>query len=124
MTASGEIVLASTAGQAATKLGDVVGVVGGFIAILLIIFLVAERARGRLQRPIAIVVCVGPAVVLAMAGPVIPAINTFWLSLPNTAASGQKFQLVTAKLVPLPAKSVGGPNSPFPYTTPHPPRRT
>jgi alpha-glucoside transport system permease protein len=122
VTASGEasrIVLASTAGQAASKLGDVVGVVGGFLAILLIIFLVAERARGRLQRPIAIVVCVGPAVLLAMAGLVIPAINTFWLSLTNTAATGQKFQLVNGKLVPVTVKFVGGSNYAFAFTDPY-----
>jgi alpha-glucoside transport system permease protein len=119
MTASGDasrIVLASTAGLAASKLSDVLFVVGGFLAILLIIFLLAERARGRLQRPIAIVVCVGPAVVLAMAGLVIPAINTFWLSLTNTAATGQKFALVGGKLVPLTAKFVGGSNYAFAFT--------
>src|SRR5215469_8962283 len=122
MTASGEasrMFLASTAGLAATKLLDVVGVVAGFLAILLIIFLVAERARGRLQRPIAIVICVGPAVVLAMAGLVIPAINTFWLSLTNTQATGQKFQLVNGKLVPLTAKFVGGSNYAYAFTDPY-----
>jgi alpha-glucoside transport system permease protein len=122
MTASGDatrVVLASTAGLAATKLADVIYVVGGFLAILLIIFLVAERARGRLQRPIAIVVCVGPAVVLAMAGLVIPAINTFWLSLTNTAATGQKFALVGGKLVPVTAKFVGGSNYAFAFTDPY-----
>jgi len=122
MTASGDasgIVLASTAGQAASKLGDVVGVVGGFLAILLIIFFIAERARGRLQRPVAIIVCVGPAVVLAMAGLIIPAINTFWLSLTNTAASGQKFQLVNGKLVPATVKFVGGSNYAFAFTDPY-----
>ncbi len=113
------MVLASTASQAASKLGDVVFVVGGFLAILLIIFLVAERARGRLQRPIAIVVCVGPAVVLALAGLVIPAINTFWLSLTNTAASGQKFQIVNGKLVPVSVKFVGGSNYAYAFTDPY-----
>jgi len=113
------MVLASTASQAASKLGDVIAVVGGFLAILLIIFLVAERARGRLQRPIAIVVCVGPAVVLALAGLVIPAINTFWLSLTNTAASGQKFQIVNGKLVPVSVKFVGGSNYAFAFTDPY-----
>jgi alpha-glucoside transport system permease protein len=122
MTASGgasSIVLASTASQSAAKLGDVVAVVGGFLAILLIIFLIAERARGRLQRPIAIVLCVGPALVLAMAGLVIPAINTFWLSLTNTAATGQKFQIVNGKLVPLTAKFVGGSNYAYAFTDPY-----
>ena len=121
MTGSGEasrLVLASTAGLAATKLLDVIGVVAGFLAILLIIFLIAERARGRLQRPIAIVVCVVPAVVLAMAGLVIPAINTFWLSLTNTQAAGQKFTIVNGKLVPLTAKFVGGSNYAFAFTDP------
>ena len=113
------MVLASTASQAASKLGDVVFVVGGFLAILLIIFLVAERARGRLQRPVAIVVCVGPAVILALAGLVIPAINTFWLSLTNTAASGQKFQIVNGKLVPVSVKFVGGSNYAFAFTDPY-----
>src|SRR5215475_2749891 len=111
MTGSGEasrLVLASTAGLAATKLLDVIGVVAGFLAILLIIFLVAERARGRLQRPVAIVVCVVPAIVLALAGLVIPAINTFWLSLTNTAETGQKFQIVNGKLVPVTVNFVGG----------------
>ena len=122
MAASGEasrVFLASTAGLAATKLLDVVGVVAGFLAILLIIFLVAERARGRLQRPIAIVICVGPAVVLAMAGLVIPAINTFWLSLTNTQATGQKFTLVGGKLVPVTAKFVGASNYGFAFTDPY-----
>jgi alpha-glucoside transport system permease protein len=111
--------LASTAGLAATKLLDVVYVVAGFLAILLVIFLVAERARGRLQRPIAIVICVGPAVLLAMAGLVIPAINTFWLSLTDTQATGQKFTLVGGKLVPVTAKFVGASNYGFAFTDPY-----
>jgi len=113
------MVLASTAGQAASKLGDVAGVVGGFLAVLLVIFLVAERARGRLQRPVAIVVCVGPAVVLALAGLVIPAVSTFWLSLTDTAATGQKFQIVNGKLVPVTVKFVGGSNYAFAFTDPY-----
>lgn len=123
MTASAEAsrfaLASSTAGLAATKLLDVVEIVGAFIAILLIIFLVAERAKGRLQRPIAIVICVGPAVVLAMTGLVVPAFNTFWLSLTNTAATGQKFQLVHGKLVPITAKFVGGQNYGFALTDPY-----
>jgi alpha-glucoside transport system permease protein len=123
MTASAEAskfaLASSTAGLAATKLLDVVEVVGAFIAILLVIFLIAERARGRLQRPLAIVICVGPAVVLAMTGLVVPALNTFWLSLTNTAATGQKFQLVNGKLVPITAKFVGGRNYAFAFTDPY-----
>jgi alpha-glucoside transport system permease protein len=123
MTASAEAsrfaLASSTAGLAATKLLDVIEVVGAFIAILLVIFLVAERSRGRLQRPLAIVICVGPAVVLAMTGLVVPAINTFWLSLTNTAATGQKFQLVNGKLVPITTKFVGGQNYGYAFTDPY-----
>src|SRR5215475_3147819 len=118
MTASASrfVLASSTAGLAGTKLLDVIEVVGGFIAILLVIFLIAERARGRLQRPIAIVICVGPAVLLAMTGLVVPAINTFWLSLTNTQATGQKFTLVNGKLVPVTAKFVGASNYLFAFT--------
>jgi len=115
-TASKFALASSTAGLAGTKLLDVIEVVGGFVAILLIIFLIAERARGRLQRPIAIVICVGPAVILAMTGLVIPAINTFVMSLTNTAAAGQKFTLVNGKLVPVTAKFVGLSNYGFAFT--------
>ena len=122
MTASAQasrIVLASTAGLAANKLLTVVGVVAGFLAILLVIFFVAERARGRLQRPIATVVCIGPAVLLAMAGLVVPAINTFVLSLTNTQATGQKFTIVNGKLVKLTAKFVGAANYKFAFADPY-----
>ena len=54
-----------------------------------------------------------------MAGLVIPAINTFWLSLTNTAATGQKFQIVNGKLVPLTAKFVGGSNYAYAFTDPY-----
>ncbi len=53
------------------------------MAILFIVFFVAERATGRLQRPLAIVICLGPAIILVLAGLVIPAILTFVTSLKN-----------------------------------------
>jgi len=79
----------STAGQAATTLLGVVEAVGGFIAILVIVFFVAGRATGRLQRPIAIVICLGPALFLVILGLIIPAITTINNSLKNQQFLGE-----------------------------------
>jgi len=79
----------STAGQAATTLLGVVEAVGGFIAILVIVFFVAGRATGRLQRPIAIVICLGPALFLVTLGLIIPAITTINNSLKNQQFLGE-----------------------------------
>jgi len=79
----------STVGQAASTLFGVVEAVGGFIAILLIVFFVAGRATGRFQRPIAIVVCLGPALFLVALGLIIPAITTINNSLKNQQFLGQ-----------------------------------
>ena len=79
----------STAGQAATTLLGVVEAVGGFVAILAIVFFVAGRATGRLQRPIAIVICLGPALFLVTLGLIIPAITTINNSLKNQQFLGQ-----------------------------------
>jgi alpha-glucoside transport system permease protein len=79
----------STAGQAATTLLGVIEAVGGFIAILVIVFFVAGRATGRLQKPIAVVVCLGPALFLVTLGLIIPAITTINSSLKNQQFLGQ-----------------------------------
>lgn len=79
----------STLGQAASTLFGVVEAVGGFIAILLIVFFVAGRVTGRLQKPIAIVVCLGPALFLVLLGLIIPAITTINNSLKNQQFLGQ-----------------------------------
>ena len=57
MTTAYVALASSTLGQAASTLFGVVEAVGGFIAILLVVFFVAGRVTGRLQRPVAIVVC-------------------------------------------------------------------
>lgn len=80
----------SVAGQAATTLLGVVEAVGGFVVILAIVFFVAGRATGRLQRPLAILVCLGPALFLVLLGLIIPAITTINNSLTNQQFLGQK----------------------------------
>ena len=118
MTPSSHVVLASTFSESVSKLASVIEVVAGFLAILLIVFFVAGRVTGRLQKPLAVVICLGPAVVLATIGLVIPAINTMVLSLTNKQASGQKFTLVNGKLVSLKTKYVGWDNYKFAFTDP------
>src|ERR1035437_4804766 len=75
------LMASSTAGQAATTVLGVIEAVGGFIAILVIVFFVAGRATGRLQKPIAVVICLGPALFLVTLGLIIPAITTINNSL-------------------------------------------
>ena len=98
----------STAGQAATTLLGVVGAVGGFVAILAVVFFVAGRATGRLQRPIAIVVCLGPALFLVTLGLIIPAITTINNSLKNQQFLGQ-----------LETKYIGLKNYSYAFTDPY-----
>jgi alpha-glucoside transport system permease protein len=98
----------STAGQAATTLLGVVEAVGGFVAILAIVFFVAGRATGRLQRPIAIVVCLGPALFLVTLGLIVPAITTINNSLKNQQFLGQ-----------LETKYIGFKNYSYAFTDPY-----
>ena len=114
--ASQHLLLASTLSDSGSKLLGVVEAVGGFLAILLIVFVVAGRATGRIERPITIAICLVPAVALALAGLVVPTINTFVLSLQNIGAAGQKFTIVNGKLVPVTAKFVGLKNYGFAFT--------
>jgi alpha-glucoside transport system permease protein len=84
MRADSHMVLASTFSDSIGKLWGVIEAVGGFAAIMLIIFFVAGRVTGRLQKPLAIVICLGPALLLVLVALVIPAIQTFVTSLHNT----------------------------------------
>ena len=98
----------STAGQAATTLLGVIEAVGGFIAILVIVFFVASRATGRLQKPIAVVICLGPALFLVTLGLIIPAITTINNSLKNQQFLGQ-----------LETKYIGFKNYSYAFTDPY-----
>ena len=108
------MVLASTFSDNASKLLSVVEVVAGFIAIMLIIFYVVGRVSGRLQRPLAILVCLVPALVLACVGLVIPMFVTFYTSLHNTQQVGSKVTLNGTQVEPV--KYIGFKNYGFAFT--------
>ncbi|WP_031073727.1 carbohydrate ABC transporter permease [Streptomyces sp. NRRL WC-3742] len=74
-------------GDAALKFGNTLGAVAGFLGILLVVFFVAGRARGRLARPLAVLVFLGPAVLLLLVGLVVPLVRTVYLSLHNDDGS-------------------------------------
>jgi alpha-glucoside transport system permease protein len=86
VSASGVVITASTFSDSASKLGTVIAVVAVFFAALLLIFFAAGRATGRFQRPLTIVIFVGPAIVLLLVGLVIPSFRTFYLSLHGASA--------------------------------------
>ncbi|SHH33543.1 carbohydrate ABC transporter membrane protein 1, CUT1 family [Jatrophihabitans endophyticus] len=110
------VILASTASQAGGKLFGVIATVTIFVAILLAIFAVAGRVTGRLERPLALVILVAPAVLLSLAGLVVPAIKTIATSFTNEQAAGQKFKLVDGKLVEYKTQFIGLDNYTFDFT--------
>jgi alpha-glucoside transport system permease protein len=84
------VVLASTFSDSVSRLWTVLEAVGGFLAILILVFFVAGRVTGRLQRPLTILICLGPAVVLVVVGLIIPAIQTTLTSFKNQQFLGEK----------------------------------
>lgn len=95
MSAPTPHLLASTAGDAASKLGQTGEALVVFFGIGLIIFYAAGRATGRLHRPLTIAVLLGPAVILLAVGLVIPALRTIYLSFysddSSTFVGGKNF---------------------------------
>lgn len=71
--------------ESGPKLGLMVAAVLVFFAVLLVVFFAAGRATGRLQRPLAIVVFLAPALLLMLVGLVLPAIRTVIFSFQNDA---------------------------------------
>jgi alpha-glucoside transport system permease protein len=71
-------------GDALGKAGQAAEALAGFLVVVALVFLVAGRVSGRLSRPLAIAVFLGPAVVLLTVGLVVPAIRTFYLGLKNS----------------------------------------
>ena len=71
------------------KLGTAAAGIAVFFAILLIVFFVLGRIRGRLANPVAMVAFLGPAVLLLIIGLVVPTFQTVYKSTFN--ASGKKF---------------------------------
>ena len=90
MASNATVILASTASESASKLFGVLEAVGGFLAALIIIFFVAGRVTGRLQKPLTVLICLGPALILVIIGLVVPAISTAVTSLKNQQILGEQ----------------------------------
>ncbi|MFZ8927177.1 MAG: carbohydrate ABC transporter permease [Candidatus Nanopelagicales bacterium] len=71
------------------KLGTAAAGVAVFFGLLLIVFFVLGRIRGRLANPVAMLAFLGPAVILLIIGLVVPTFQTVYKSTFN--ASGKKF---------------------------------
>jgi alpha-glucoside transport system permease protein len=69
--------------ESSPKFGQMLLALLVFFGVLLIIFFAAGRATGRFQRPLAVVVLLGPALMLMTVGLVIPAIRTVMYSFQN-----------------------------------------
>jgi alpha-glucoside transport system permease protein len=89
MTHPGSLILASTLSDAGSRLLSVLEAVGGFVAILLIIFFIAGRVTGRMQKPLTIVICLGPAILLLVVGLIVPAIQTIITSFKDQQFLGE-----------------------------------
>ena len=59
-----------------------------FFIVLGVLFAIAGRANGKKARPIALVIFLAPALVLLLAGLIIPAIRTFLFSFMNPDSNG------------------------------------
>jgi alpha-glucoside transport system permease protein len=82
------IVLAdSTITDFGNKFGQVILALAVFLGVLAVVFFAAGRATGRLNRPLAILVFLGPAAVLLLIGLVIPAVRTIYLSMKSDDSS-------------------------------------
>jgi alpha-glucoside transport system permease protein len=72
----------------ASKLTLMVSVVLVFFGVLLLIFFLAGKTKGKFQTPLARVIFIGPALLLLFIGLVVPAFQTFLLSFKD--ANGKK----------------------------------
>lgn len=70
------------------KFTSVFSAIAFFFIVLAVLFAIAGRANGKKARPIAIVIFLGPALVLLLAGLIIPAIRTFVFSFMNPDSNG------------------------------------
>jgi alpha-glucoside transport system permease protein len=66
-----------------TKFTSVFTAIAFFFIVLGVLFAIAGRANGKKARPIALVIFLAPALVLLVAGLIIPAIRTFLFSFMN-----------------------------------------
>jgi alpha-glucoside transport system permease protein len=70
------------------KFTSVFSAIAVFFIVLGVLFTIAGRANGKKARPIALVIFLGPALVLLLAGLIIPAIRTFVFSFMNPDSNG------------------------------------
>ena len=70
------------------KFISVIIALGVFFSVLIIIFAIASHADGKKARPIALTIFLGPALVLLLAGVVIPGIRTILFSFMNPDSNG------------------------------------
>jgi alpha-glucoside transport system permease protein len=68
------------------KLGQMVVAIAIFFAVLSVIFFIASKANGKKQRPVAIFIFLGPALLLLTFGLLGPAVRTFILSFKGSAS--------------------------------------
>ena len=80
----------------ASKLALMASVVLVFFGVLLLVFFLAARARGKVQTPLARLIFLGPAALLLLIGLVIPAIQTTYQSF--LGPDGKPLPFVTALL--------------------------
>ena len=71
------------------KLGTAAAGVAVFFGLLLVVFFILGRIRGRLANPVAMLAFLGPAVILLIIGLVVPTFQTVYKSTFN--ASGKEF---------------------------------
>jgi alpha-glucoside transport system permease protein len=64
-----------------TKFAQVITALAGFGGVILLLFVLAGRTRGRLAKPITTAIVLGPAIILVTVGLVVPAVRTVYLSL-------------------------------------------
>ena len=70
------------------KFTSVFSAIAVFFIVLGVLFTIAGRANGKKARPIALIIFLGPALVLLLAGLIIPAIRTFVFSFMNPDSNG------------------------------------
>jgi alpha-glucoside transport system permease protein len=70
------------------KFTSALSTIAFFFIVLAVLFAIAGRANGKKARPIALVIFLGPALVLLFAGLIIPAIRTFLFSFMNPDSNG------------------------------------
>ena len=65
------------------KFTSVFTAIGAFFIVLALLFAIAGRANGKKARPLALLILLGPALILLLAGLVIPGIRTILFSFMN-----------------------------------------